>query len=92
MADKTGKPNAFTRRHRAPVAAEVTEAPTQVPRGLRSAPVFRKAPSPTPHRLSIDVDNATYRALRIAAAERGTTIVALVRAAISERVTAPRDT
>lgn len=48
--------------------------------------VFRKAPPATPHRLSIDVDDQTYIDLRIAAARRGTTVVSIVRGAISKEI------
>lgn len=52
---------------------------------------FRKAASPTPHRLSIDVDDATYAALlseKVDRARHGEliTIVGIVRAAITEHI------
>jgi hypothetical protein len=43
-------------------------------------------PNPYPHRLSVDVDEATYRALRLLAVERGCTIVEIVRAGIAKEL------
>lgn len=43
-------------------------------------------PNPYPHRLSVDVDDATYKALRLLAAERGCTIVEIVRAGITKEL------
>ena len=45
-------------------------------------------PNPYPHRLSVDVDDVTYRALRLLAAEEGCTIVELVRAGIARELEA----
>lgn len=43
-------------------------------------------PNPYPHRLSVDVDDEIYRALRLLAAERGCTIVEIVRAGIAHEL------
>ena len=43
-------------------------------------------PDPYPHRLSVDIDDETYRALRFLAAERGCTIVEIVRAGIAHEL------
>ena len=43
-------------------------------------------PNPYPHRLSVDVDDATYRSLRLLAAEEGCTIVELVRSGIAREL------
>jgi len=43
-------------------------------------------PNPYPHRLSVDVDDVTYRQLRLLAAEEGCTIVELVRAGIANEL------
>ena len=43
-------------------------------------------PNPYPHRLSVDVDDTTYRALRLLAAEEGCTIVELVRSGIAREL------
>jgi hypothetical protein len=45
-------------------------------------------PNPYPHRLSVDVDDATYHPLRLLAAEEGCTIVELVRAGITHELEA----
>ena len=47
-------------------------------------------PYPYPHRLSVDVDDATYKALRFAAAKEGCTIVGLVRSGIARELEARR--
>ena len=43
-------------------------------------------PNLYPHRLSVDVDDATYRALGRLAAEEGCTIVELVRSGIAREL------
>ena len=43
-------------------------------------------PNPYPHRLSVDVDDETYKALRLVAVERNCTIVEIVRAGITEQL------
>jgi len=45
-------------------------------------------PDPYPHRLSVDVDDAMYYALRLLAAEKGCTIVEIVRAGIAHELEA----
>lgn len=66
---------------------EARDAAAVAPDRPTSRPVFRSAPNPFPHRLSVDVDDAMYRDIRVAAAEDGSSIVELVRAAISDRLT-----
>jgi hypothetical protein len=48
-------------------------------------------PNPYPHRLSVDVDDEMYRALRLLAAKEGCTIVQLVRAGIARELEARGD-
>lgn len=43
-------------------------------------------PNPYPHRLSVDVDDDTYRTLRLIAAQEGCRLVELVRAAIAHEI------
>jgi hypothetical protein len=43
-------------------------------------------PNPYPHRLSVDVDDDTYRALRLIAAQEDCRIVDLVRAGIAHEI------
>jgi len=45
-------------------------------------------PNPYPHRLSVDVDDEMYRALRLLAAKEGCTIVEIVRAGIAHELEA----
>jgi hypothetical protein len=45
-------------------------------------------PNPYPHRLSVDVNDTTYCALRLLAAKEGCTIVELVRAGIAHELEA----
>lgn len=47
---------------------------------------FRKAGAEHAHRLSIDVDDATYTALRVEAARRGVTMVSIVRDLLTDYV------
>jgi hypothetical protein len=56
----------------------------------RTAPAHSEPgrPNPYPHRLSVDVDDATYRALRLLAAEEACTIVDLVRSGIERELSA----
>ncbi len=43
-------------------------------------------PNPYPHRLSVDVDDETYRTLRLLAAREGCRLVELVRSAIAHEI------
>lgn len=63
-----------------------TQTASVSPARSRQSPPVAASSSGTPHRLSIDVDDAMYRALRITAAEQSTTVVALVRSAIATRL------
>lgn len=45
-------------------------------------------PNPYPHRLSVDVDDDTYRTLRLIAAQEGCRLVELVRTAIAHEIDA----
>ncbi len=69
----------------APVAAEVTEAAPPRAHQVHAEP---GKPNPYPHRLSIDVDRDTYRALRLIAAQEGCRLIDLVRAGIAHEIAA----
>lgn len=43
-------------------------------------------PNPYPHRLSVDVDNDTYRALRLIAAQEGCRLIDVIRAGIAHEI------
>jgi hypothetical protein len=50
------------------------------PRGeLGTVPAFRAAVSPHNHRVTLDLDDASYRGLKLAAVREGTSMAALVR-------------
>lgn len=89
----------FSRRTPAPEARDVEPDPEHSSdAGLVSArAAFHKPPSPTPHRLSIDVDDGTYARLLAEKARRAlggetVTIVAIVRAAVTEHLRLYADT
>lgn len=78
------KPN--MRRRSAKVAASVGEDVPQASVSSRQAHAEPARPNPYPHRLSVDVDHDTYRALRLVAAEEGCRLVDLVRVAIAHEL------
>ncbi len=45
-------------------------------------------PNPYPHRLSVDVDSDTYRALRLIAAQEGCRLIDVIRAGIAHEIDA----
>ncbi len=50
------------------------------PRGeLGTVPAFRTAANPHNHRVTIDLDDATYRGLKLAALREGTSMVVIIR-------------
>jgi hypothetical protein len=78
------KPN--MRRRNTNVATSVGEDVAQGPVSSRQAHAEPARPNPYPHRLSVDVDHETYRALRLVAAEEGCRLVDLVRVAIAHEL------
>jgi len=46
--------------------------------------LFRRGSNPNPHRLTIDVDDALYRRLKLAALERGDRMAVIVREALDD--------
>jgi hypothetical protein len=78
------KPN--MRRRSTKVATSVGEDTLQAPVSSRQAHAEPARPNPYPHRLSVDVDHDTYRALRFVAAEEGCRLVDLVRVAIAHEL------
>ena len=67
-------PDAHQTEHAPPstkVATSVGEDVPQAPVSSRQAHAEPARPNPYPHRLSVDVDHDTYRALRLVAAEEG---------------------
>lgn len=50
------------------------------PRGeLGAVPAFRTASNPFNHRLTIDIDDATYRALKLASLREGASMADIIR-------------
>jgi hypothetical protein len=78
------KPN-MRRRGSAATPAAVEDG-EQRPVTAHQAHAEPGRPNPYPHRLSVDVDADTYRTLRLIAAEEGSRLVDVVRAAIAREI------
>lgn len=72
--------NQFARRS---ASAGITTA--TAPAGSVGA-ARRDATSPYPHRLSVDVDEDMYKALRLAAAQQGLRMVEIIRTAVARHL------
>ncbi len=81
-------PNLRRRGAVRPVPAGGTEAEQEAPVTARQLHAEPGRPNPYPHRLSVDVDDETYRALRLIAAQEGSRVVDLVRAGITHEIAA----
>jgi hypothetical protein len=74
------------RRRGAKAGPAAVETPEVAPASIRQAHAEPGRPNPYPHRLSVDVDDDTYRTLRLIAAQEGCRLVELVRAAIAHEI------
>ncbi len=64
------------------------ESADQAPGSLSEVHAEPGRPNPYPHRLSVDVDADTYRALRLIAAHEQCRLVDVVRAGIAHEIAA----
>jgi predicted polyphosphate/ATP-dependent NAD kinase len=62
-------------------ASAGVESPTAA---AEAGTLFRRGSNPNPHRLTIDVDDALYRRLKLAALERGERMAVIVREALND--------
>jgi hypothetical protein len=82
----TSAPNPLGRRRPKAPAAPAADGPHGDANDGKRSHAEPGRPNPYPHRLSVDVDNDTYRALRLIAAQEGCRLIDIIRAGITHEL------